>query len=157
MRVVLVVPVILATLVSGHASATSPERHSLSYDESFETADICGFPTMFEWIGTGYGTVFLDRDGDFIRQLDRIRETLIVTNVDTGATVSGHDAYQLFGNEDSLSRTGSWFHLGAPSAGIVLRDVGRIVVTWGGEVMAIAGRHQWLAGDLAKLCHTLAT
>jgi hypothetical protein len=55
MRVVLVISIVLATLGSGPASATSPERHSLSYDESFETADIYGFPIMFEWIGTGYG------------------------------------------------------------------------------------------------------
>jgi hypothetical protein len=157
MRVVLVVTVVIATLMSGPASATPPERHSLGFDETFETAGICGFPITFEWIGTGYGTVFLDSDGHFIRQLDRIREHLIVTNVETGAAVSGHDAYQLTGTDESLTRTGSWFHLGAPGTGIVLKDVGRIVVTSDGEVKAIVGRHQWVAGDFAALCHALAT
>jgi hypothetical protein len=134
----------------------SPERHSLSYDESFKTSDICGFSINFEWIGTGYGTVFVDNQGEFVRQLDRIREALIVTNVKTGARVSGHDAYQLTGTEKTLRRTGSWFRLGAPGMGIVLRDVGRVVVTSDGEITALAGRHQWLTGDFNALCHALA-
>ena len=157
MRSLLVVPTVVAALVGGPAQATPPERHSLSYDDTFETTDVCGFPIELEWVGTGYGIVFFDRDGDVIRQLDRIRERLTVTNLDTGAAVSGHNAYQLTGNEESLTRTGSWFHLGAPGAGIVLRDVGRIVVTWEGEVRAIGGRHQWIAGDFAALCRALAT
>lgn len=157
MRAVVVASIVVATLVAGSASASPPQRHSLSYDDRFKTSDICGFSIEFEWIGTGYGTIFVDGDGEFVRQLDRIRETLIVTNVKTGATVSGHDAYQLSGTEQTLTRTGSWFHLGAAGTGIVLRDVGRIVVTSEGEVTAIAGRHQWIDGDFGALCHTLAS
>jgi hypothetical protein len=157
MRAALVVPIVVAALAGGPASATPPERHSLSYHDSFETTQICGFSIRLEWIGTGYGTVFVDGDGQFVRQLDRIRETLIVTNVETRETVSGHNAYQLSGTEESLMRTGSWFHLGTPGTGILLRDVGRIVVTSEGEVTALAGRHQWIAGDLEALCHALAS
>ena len=156
MRAVLVVSIVVAALMGGSAYAAPPERHSLSYDDSFETSDICGFPLRFEWIGTGYGTVFVNADGEFVRQLDRIRETLIVMNPETHEALSGHDAYQLSGTEESLTRTGSWFHLGAPGMGIVLRDVGRIVVT-DGEITALSGRHQWITGDLDALCDALAS
>lgn len=157
MRAVLVVLIVVAALAGGPASATPPERHSLSYHDSFETTQICGFSTRFEWIGTGYGTVFVDGDGAFVRQFDRIRETLVVTNIETRETLSGHNAYQLSGTKESLTRTGSWFHLGTPGTGIVLRDVGRIVVTSEGELAALAGQHQWIAGDLEGLCYALGS
>jgi hypothetical protein len=41
--------------------------------------------------------------------------------------------------------------------GIVLRDIGRVVVTSEGEITAAAGRHQWLDGDFDALCNALAT
>jgi hypothetical protein len=82
---------------------------------------------------------------------------LIVTNLSTGESVSGHNAYQLAGTEKTLTRTGAWFHVRGRGIGIVLRDVGRTVVTWDGDVIAVAGRHQWLDGDFDALCRALAT
>jgi hypothetical protein len=155
MRLLVIVGLFAATLAGSPASALSPERHSLTYDETFKTSEICGFSIEFEWIGTGYGSVFVDGDGDFVRQLDRIRETLVVTNVKTGAAASGRDAYQLTGTKETLRRTGSWVRLGSPGMGIVLLDVGRVVVTSDGEITAIAGRHQWLNGDFDLLCQAL--
>jgi hypothetical protein len=157
MRTIAATTLLVLALSSGVASATPPERHVLSYDDTFTTTDVCGFRISLRWIGTGYGTVFFDRNGDFMRQMDRIRERLIVTNVSTGESVSGHNAYQLAGTEKTLARTGAWFHVRGRGIGIVLRDVGRTVVTWDGDVIAVAGGHQWLEGDFDALCRALAT
>jgi hypothetical protein len=157
MRAVLKVLVCLLVLALGPdpALAVAPERHVLQFDEAFISVDFCGFPTRFEWVGVGYGTVFFNHDGDPIRQIDRIRETLTVTNTTTGASVRGRDAYQLIGVAETLSRVGVWFHLSAPGRGVILRDVGRIVVS-GDELTFLAGTHQWLRGDVDALCGALA-
>jgi hypothetical protein len=136
------------------ANAEPPQRHQLSYTERFSTSDICGFRTTFTWVGTGYGIVFTDAAGDFVRQTDRIRETLTVTSA--GGKVSGKDAYAITERADgTFTRVGLWFHLMGEGGGTVLRDVGRLEMR-DGEIVMSAGQHDWLNGDFDALCAALS-
>ncbi len=127
----------------------------MSYDESFTTSGICGFPTRFEWVGTGYGTIFTDAAGNFVSQRDRIRETLTVTNTHTGVWLSGWDAYQISVDAQyTFVRVGLWFHLTSPGYGVLLHDVGRAVFS-DGELVSRGGAHDWLDGNFEALCSAL--
>lgn len=153
------VPVILAVgvllLAGPTANAQPPQRHRLSYTESFSTSDICGFPVTFTWVGTGYGIIFTDATDDFVRQMDRIRETLTVTSAGGERSVSGKDAYTIAQYADgTFTRVGSWFHLIGDGGGVVLRDVGRLEMA-GSEIVMATGQHDWLNGDFAALCSAL--
>jgi len=147
---------LLFSVMAAPAAAEPPQRHRLSYTESFSTGDICGFRTTFTWIGTGYGIIFNDGEGDFVRQTDRIRETLTVTSGGGTRWVSGKDAYSITQNADgTFTRTGLWFHLKGPGGSVVLRDVGRLVVA-DDEIVQLAGQHDWLQGNFDGMCAALS-
>ena len=152
---VLITGLMVSVLVTP-AGAVPPQRHQLSFSEGFSTADICGFRTTFTWVGTGYGTVFTDANGNFVRQTDRIRETLTVTSHGGTRWVSGKDAYSISQWADgTFTRSGLWFHLAGPQGSIVLRDVGRLVIE-DDEIVRMAGQHDWLNGDFGQLCSALS-
>jgi hypothetical protein len=152
----LLVTGLLFSVMAAPAAADPPQRHQLSFTESFSTTDICGFRTTFTWVGTGYGIIFTDRDGDFVRQMDRIRETLTVTSGGGTRWVSGKDAYTITQHADgTFTRTGLWFHLNGPDGSVVLRDVGRLVVADDGIVL-MAGQHDWLQGNFDDMCAALS-
>ncbi|HEX6254241.1 MAG TPA: hypothetical protein VFZ70_00380 [Euzebyales bacterium] len=83
------------------------------------------------------------------------------TNPETGASVSGHDAWTVVidfenGEPTTESFFGLVFHFNAPGAGIVLIDAGRVVFDAStGEVIVVSGPHQELEGDLSALCAAL--
>lgn len=145
-------------VAAGSAAADPPERHSLSYDDVFVTRDFCGFRTKFEWVGTGYGIIFTDSNGNFVKQRDRIAETLTVTSLRSGKSLSGKNHYTIsFNAEDgTFTRVGLWFHLNSPGEGVVLHDVGRAVFDSDGNLVFEAGQHQWLEGDIQGMCRALA-
>jgi hypothetical protein len=146
-----------SALLAPTAWSLAPERHSLTYVDAFTTDALCGFPTRFEWVGTGYGTTYTDVDGTFLRQRDRIAETLTVSNPVAGSSVSGSDHYtiEFLAVKGTFTRVGLWFHLNLPGGGVVLRDVGRVVFNEDGDLVFIAGQHQWLSGNLGALCEVL--
>jgi hypothetical protein len=147
-----------SALTAPDALSLAPERHVLSFDELFSTEDFCGFPTRFEWVGTGYGTVFTDADGNFVRQRDRIGETLTVSHPAADTSVSGSDHYsiQFRASDGTFTRVGLWFHLTLRGGGLILHDVGRVVFDDEGDMVFDAGQHQWLSGDVRALCDALA-
>jgi hypothetical protein len=152
----LAIPGLLA--LAGPAAANAPQRDQKSYVESFTTSDLCGFPTTFTWVGTGYGTVFTDANGEFVRQTDHIRETLTVTSAGGDRWVDGKDAYAITQRADgTFTRVGLWFHLSGPGGGAVLRDVGRLVMTQDGDLVHLAGQHDWVQGNFAGLCNALSS
>ena len=144
-------------LLAPTAWSLAPERHSLTYDDAFTTDAFCGFPTQFEWVGIGYGTIYTDPEGTFLRQRDRIAETLTVSNPVAGSSVSGRDHYSIefLAVDGTFTRVGLWFHLNLPGGGVVLRDVGRVVFNEDGDLVLVAGQHQWLSGNLDALCDVL--
>jgi hypothetical protein len=144
------------SLFAASAGADPPDRHQLDFTDRFSTTGICGFRTTFTWVGTGYGTIFTDRDGDLVRQTDRIRERLTVTSGGGSHWVSGKDAYSITVRADgTFTRTGLWFHLKGPNGSVVLRDVGRLVVQ-DDEIVLMAGQHDWLNGDFDDMCAALS-
>ena len=138
---------IIATLVASPALAAKPIREVFSLDdaaaEAFWSAELttaCGAPIVADFEGTVTIHVFMDRHGEFKREIDKYWARDTFTNTETGASVLlkdiGPDIFFSGRNGDlyvavtGRSLTGSGV-IGRTlinlDAGEVIRESGRVV------------------------------
>lgn len=146
--VVLCLFVVSLTLAVTAAAGTKPVTESFEFSESFVDREACGFKVTVSFVGDGTVTFFSDGTAKV-----HINETFSVSA--KGKTFSDTDAFNVFVSDTSEALVGLVMHLTVPGGGIVLLDAGKVVFDETG-VAFVAGPHQVLEGDFAKLCAALA-
>ena len=105
------------------------------------------------------GTEHFDQDGNLVRVVEHIFGVDRLYNSETGKSLKPASFNQgeiVHPIEGQVAVNGVIFRITVPGAGVVLLDVGRFVFTFDGDLVFIAGQHQFLAGDFAGLCAALA-
>ena len=126
----------------------------------------CDFPVQAELTGTLKASVHTDKNGDFKMLIERvIRDSQSTyTNLDTGFSISsshGSGIDKILVEEDGtilFVAMGVFDILPVPGQGLIVQDVGRIVVdTTTGELLFSAGQFtvHGPGGNVEELCAAL--
>lgn len=152
--VLLVVGVALAPA----AAALPPERSWVAFDDAFTDDETCAFPIEVRFVGRLEITTFFDRHGDVVRVQMRGSDVGTAKNPVNGKTARGVDHYMVVERvkAGTTATVGLFVHMNFPGAGIVLIDVGNVVVDAEGNVVHSGGRHDLMTGNFGGLCAALA-
>jgi hypothetical protein len=150
----LVVGVALAPV----AAAVPPERSWVAFDDMFTDDETCAFPLDVRFVGRLEITTFFDRHGDVVRVQMHGSDIGTATNAVNGKTARGVDHYMVVERvmAGTTATVGLFVHMNFPGAGIVLIDVGNVVVDADGNILHAAGRHDLVTGNFSGLCAALA-
>jgi hypothetical protein len=101
--------------------------------------------------------MFLDQQGNVVRASLHEKDVATATNPANGNTLTGHEVINI--EKDVAGATEA--EMGVPlhfnvNGASALVDAGRIVINQAGDVLFIAGNHEFLDGDLAGFCAALA-
>ncbi|HEU4356384.1 MAG TPA: hypothetical protein VFT27_12410 [Actinomycetota bacterium] len=140
------------------AAAVAPERSWAAFDDAFTDDQTCAFPIDVRFVGRLEITTFFDRHGDVVRVQMHGSDIGTATNPANGRTARGVDHYMVVERVKSgeTATVGLFVHMNLPGAGIVLIDVGNVVVDADGNVVHTGGRHDLLTGNFGALCAALA-
>ena len=130
------------------AAADPPSSTSFPFYETQTDVALCGFPIYFTFTGVFTEQDFFDTAGNLVQV--HIQSSDVATVVGTGGTgATGHEVVNIHVdiNNQTQQSIGVSLHFNG-----VLIEAGRIVVDANGNVTAVAGKHQLLAGDLGKFC-----
>jgi len=148
------VALVLATAASG----AEPLIVTGSLSGPQETSSgLCGFPLTLNFVGTFEVKLFFDEEDTVIRATLHENDVATATNPANGRTLTGHEVLNI--QKDVLGATEANMGLGLHfnvTGGSALVDAGRIVINQVGDVLFIAGNHEFLEGDLAGFCAALA-
>jgi hypothetical protein len=157
---------LIALGVPSTALAASPTSTVVVIDESFVNDFDCPFPLVETVSGSIKDLLYLDSSGSPTKEILTAQYqgalTVTWTNPDSGLSLSSFEAAPLIvywnadGSFRSLANVGLTFSVTVPGTGVVLLDVGRIVIERGHGVTFVAGAHQELFGDTAAFCAALA-
>lgn len=134
------------------AAASPPATTSFPFSSSQTDKSLCGFPIEFSFTGTFTERDFFDSSGNLIRI--EVHSADVATVVGTSAvSFSGRDVVNIEVDlrDQTEQHTGIPLHFDG-----LLIDAGRILVDSAGNLIAVSGNHQILAGDLGKFCAALA-
>ena len=161
-------PVLTVLLALGPFSTTFASPPELSIVDVHFTFPIagCDFPAQGELTVTLKVSVHFDQDGDFKMLIERVlRQQATYTNLQTGASISsskGGGIDKILVEEDG---TVTFLVMGlidivpVPGQGLVVQDVGRIIVDTGtGQLLFSAGQFtvHGPGGSVEALCAALA-
>jgi len=148
------------------ASDLPPQTTIVSANGIFTNDFDCSFPLQEQVKGTYRDTLYFDRNGTLTREFisPQFQGSLTVTwtNLETGTSLTSHEASTLIiyynpdGSFQKLANQGLTFHVSVPGQGLLLADVGRIVIERGQGVTFEVGPHQEFNGDTAAFCADLA-
>jgi hypothetical protein len=161
--------IILATLAATMAlmlALAGPASANITRIGPFEetgalVADCGDFEVLADLVVDGQIDYFdTDRDGipDFFTLRVRLVSFFYNSATGKGFTAYEHGNFTFDLSNDALViETGVTFRVTVPGEGVVLLDAGRVEYDEEtGDVVFVAGPHQLLEGDTAKLCAALA-
>ncbi len=142
------------------ARAAESTRFVFTVLDLTSTDDLCGFPITHVENGTGKITTFFDPDGDPTKAIGTGMGRFTITASANGKTlVSNEPTVLKFDFEtNTLSQLGLVAAFRVPGRGTILLAAGRLVVVATGapptpaDVIAIAGPHQPIEGDVEAYC-----
>jgi hypothetical protein len=141
------------------ASARTPEQFTVSFT-SPGTVDCGTFQDQFTDFFDGAGTTYFDSTGNPIRIVIHWEHHSNDTNSVTGLTLHEHghftETIDLLAGTDTI--TGNQEIMNRPGTGVVVQDVGKVVIDADGNIVFFAGgrKHsEVLLGDQV-LCEALA-
>jgi hypothetical protein len=162
---------LLGGMLVPSAFAAGPEHFGpFTFNDTMDFPDFCaeaGRPMHVQWHSEGWSayTVWTDENGNVTKILDRERVSLDrITNLDTGRQIVGHAEFQEIlepiPGTDEFTRTitGFRYFFNEPGAGVIARDVGRIVYGDLEQTIALwqAGKHDFVYDqDFILLCDLL--
>ena len=156
----------IASLSLIAARGHPPQTTIVSVDATFTNDFDCSFPLQEQVKGAYRDTLYFDQGGKLTKEFlsPQFQGSLTVTwtNLETGASLTSHQASTLIiyynpdGSFQKLANQGLTFQVSVPGEGLLLADVGRIVIERGQGVTFEAGSHQELDGDTAAFCAYLA-
>ena len=160
-RALFVLPLMTATMMGvGTVSAGPPAGTSGSDAGDVPIGVDCGeFEVWDEYETHWNGKRFFDADGNFVRFVEHVWGTDRLYNPENGKSVSGTiNSGEILDRVDGTVRqNGSIFRITVPGAGAVFIDVGTYIIDLDtDEVVFLAGRHDYFAGDTDALCAALA-
>ena len=161
----LLIGVAVLALPVAPARAVEPTRLVVSVDHLTSTDELCGFPITHVENGTGKITTFFDQDGNPVKAIGTDMGRFTITASANGKTlVSNEPTVLIFDFEaNTLSQLGLVAAFHVPGRGVILLAAGRLVVVPSGgpptpaDVIAIAGPHQPIEGDVDAYCDYFAT
>jgi len=114
---------------AGRAAATPPTSHHSTFRFSGKI-DCRSFADRFVdryWID---GKTYFGRSGKAIRTIDHVRHTSSDRNSKTGLVLHQHDRYKIVTDlrTGELRVSGGLFRINRPGRGMVIHDVGRVVM-----------------------------
>ena len=145
-----------AGLGADQALASTPTSHRSEF--RFSGRVDCGsFSDRYidrYWIR---GRTFFDRRGRAVRTIDHVRHTSTDRNSRTGRVLHQHDRYTIVANLRTriLRLAGGFFRINRAGRGMVVHDVGRIVMDAHENVRFTAGRHDVMGKDADVFCAAL--
>lgn len=130
---VLAASLLVALAAATSAAANAPEVQASRSDQNYVGSWPCGFPIAVDgWVDVT-GTTFFDADGAPIRRATKNRA--VFTWVGPTGLVASYDQ-SWNSNHDLLAETqtitGALSRVVAPGVGVLLNDVGRLVLQLGG-------------------------
>ena len=164
-RSVLVAVMLLALTPAAMARANPPETTIVSADSTFINDFNCSFPLVEQVSGAYRDTLHFDHNGlltrEFLSPQFQGPLTVTWTNPATETSLTSHEAstiivyYNPDGSFQELRNQGLTFQVSVPGEGLLLLDVGRIVIERGQGISFEAGPHQELNGDTTAFCSYL--
>ena len=145
-----------SALAADQALAAAPKAHHSKF--RFSGRVDCGsFSDRFTdryWI---QGRTFFDGKGRAIRTIDHVRHTSTDRNSRTGLTLHQHDRYNIKTDLRTgiLRLSGGLFRINRPGKGMVIHDVGRVVMDANQNITFTAGRHDVLGKSSDVFCSAL--
>jgi len=150
--------VAVALVLAASASGAEPLIVTGSFSGPPDTSSgLCGFPLTLNFVGTFEVKLFVDEQGTVVRATLHENDVATATNPANGKTLTGHEVLNI--QKDVLGATEATMGLGLHfnvTGGSALVDAGKIVINQAGDVLFIAGNHEFLEGDLAACCAALA-
>jgi hypothetical protein len=154
---------VLALVVAIPAFAAEPVIRTVEIDNT-ELASGCDFPVQARLAATVMVSTHFDADGNVTMRIYRyINARFSFTNLLNGTTVTGVDGgiTKIAVADDgavSFQVSGNVSNITLPGQGIVLQDVGRLIIdAASGEVTFEAAQHDYtLSGEVTSLCAALA-
>lgn len=162
LSILTILTVILALAIFAPAGAVPPIHNDFTFEDDFIDTEICDFDVQLRFEGEGTEHLFFEKDGETLKQVVvNLSDNGTATNLDTGTTISGHDAWTFIVEfEDGVPITettaGLFFHFNAPGHGIVLIDAGKIAFDLATGEVVVNGPHQVFEGDFDAFCAALA-
>ncbi|HEU5101594.1 MAG TPA: hypothetical protein VFU22_21380 [Roseiflexaceae bacterium] len=152
-----------ALALSAPAFAAPPTFQSLDIDTTNIIND-CGFPIAVRFVATLEVLRRSDQNGDLVLELVRVRHgSFTYTNPATGASFTtvdtGINKYTVAPDGSmSFAIIGNILNVTVPGQGVVLQEVGRLVIDGTtGEYIFAAGQHDTsLTGNIQAFCAALA-
>jgi hypothetical protein len=144
-------------IIAEPALAKAPQAHQ----SSFQFSGVVNCRSFVDRYTDRYsivGRTYFDHAGTAVRIIDHVRHTSTDRNSVTGLVVHQHDRYNIVTEVRTgiLRVSGGLFRINRPGRGMVIHDVGRVVMDKDGNLIFTAGRHQVLGNDSTVFCSALA-
>jgi len=149
-------PVAMVLFMAGPAHATAPKPHQSSF--RFTGRVDCGsFDDRFTDRYSIEGRTFFEHSGKAIRMIDHVRHTSTDRNSVTGLVVHQHDRYNIVADLQTgiLRISGGLFRINRAGQGMVIHDVGRVIMDKNGNLILTAGRHDVIGKSSKVFCSAL--
>ena len=151
-------------LAVGPARAVEPTRLVATVDHLTSIDELCGFPITHVENGTFKIATFFDREGNPVKAIvTDIGQFTITASANGKTLVSNEPTVGIFDfAANTLSQLGLVAAFHVPGRGVILLAAGRLVVVPTGgppspaDVVAIAGPHQPIEGDVEAYCDYFA-
>ena len=162
LSIIIILVSTLALAIFTPAGAVPPIHTEFDFVDDFVDTEICDFDVQLRFEGEGTEHLFFEPDDFTPKQVVvNLSDNGTATNLDTGTTISGHDAWTFIVEfEDGVPITettaGLFFHFNAPGHGIVLIDAGKIAFDLATGEVVVNGPHQVFEGDFDAFCAALA-
>jgi len=133
--------------VAGTASAEQPQTTTIPISFAFVDTSSCGPSLPIATSGTGELQITTFADGRQIRHLDSD-----VTLSANGKTVTSNQTGNVFVDSGGRTIVGTAATITVPGEGLLVLDVGKLVLDPSGAVLFEAAPHELFSHDLAALC-----
>jgi hypothetical protein len=136
----------LVAITSSAALATPPVRIVATFDPFVDTS-ICGFPILVSFDGDIRVAVFLDANGNPVREIDTFANFVVTLSHDGNTLSTKGPAHAIIrfdsdGSVASIEQDGMSAAIALPGQGVVFLDAGRIAWDGDGNLLAEDGIHQ---------------
>jgi hypothetical protein len=155
----LALPLVALVLVAT-ASATAPAQRTFQRQGTL-TFDCGSFQDIFTFTSTVHVLTFYDQSGTAVKQVFHVHRVSTDTNSVTGRTLksSADRIVTIDLISGTTTITGQNDNTSSPGEGVVVQDVGRIVLNPDGTVIFAGGQHPQDVGEVfvgADYCSALA-
>ncbi len=142
-RIVALSTIALGLVLAGSATAAPPDQQTFQRQGTVEF-DCGSFLDVFTRASTIHQLTFYDANGVAIRQVLHVHRVSTDTNSVTGKTRNSSGDFTITSDlvTGSMTIVGQRENTSAPGEGVLVQDVGRLVLDIDGNVAFSAGPHQ---------------